>query len=277
MKLGKLIAGAAVGTLAAAGAAAFLMDGRRDNPDLELLKKYRYAHRGFHEPGVPENSIAAFKSAIERGWGCELDVHLLKDGTLAILHDSKLERCTGAEGFIEDLTKEELAQLRLQGTEEHVPLFDEVLDLFEEKAPLIIELKVHDDNYKELAEAVCRRLDSYKGDFCIESFDPRAVGEVRKLREWFCRGQLAENSFAAEDSDLPFIKKLATSCMFTNFISRPDFVAYNVKDRDFVFRKICTDVLKIQEVSWTVRSKEVCDMVEEDGAIPIFEKFDPEA
>lgn len=105
-------------------------------------QKYRYAHRGFHDkPVIPENSLPAFRRAIEHGFGAELDVHLLKDGTLAVFHDSDLRRCANVDGQIEDLTLEELKQLRLEGTDEQIPTFDEVLALFESATPLIIELK----------------------------------------------------------------------------------------------------------------------------------------
>ena len=115
---------------------------RKGHKKWELLKKYRYAHRGFHDkPQIPENSLPAFRRAIEHGFGAELDVHLLKDGTLAVFHDSDLRRCTGTDGQIEDLTLEELKQLRLEGTDEQIPTFDEVLALFETATPLIIELK----------------------------------------------------------------------------------------------------------------------------------------
>ena len=82
---------------------------RKGHQKWEILKKYRYAHRGYHDkPVVPENSLPAFRRAIERGFGAELDVHLLKDGTLAVFHDSDLKRCANVEGEIEDLTLEEL-------------------------------------------------------------------------------------------------------------------------------------------------------------------------
>ena len=78
---------------------------RKGHRKWEVLKKYRYAHRGYHDkPVVPENSLPAFRRAIERGFGAELDVHLLKDGTLAVFHDSDLKRCANVEGEIEDLT-----------------------------------------------------------------------------------------------------------------------------------------------------------------------------
>ena len=113
---------------------------RKGHRKWEVLKKYRYAHRGYHDkPVVPENSLPAFRRAIERGFGAELDVHLLKDGTLAVFHDSDLKRCANVEGEIEDLTLDELKQLRLEGTDEQIPTFDEVLALFEHETPLIIE------------------------------------------------------------------------------------------------------------------------------------------
>ena len=91
---------------------------RKGHRKWEVLKKYRYAHRGYHDkPVVPENSLPAFRRAIECGFGAELDVHLLNDGTLAVFHDSDLKRCANVEGEIEDLTLDELKQLRLEGTD----------------------------------------------------------------------------------------------------------------------------------------------------------------
>ena len=104
------------------------LQGRRNHPLWSCFRAQRFAHRGYHDkPQIPENSLPAFRRAIAHGWGAELDVHLLKDGTLAVFHDSDLSRCTGAQGMIEDLTLAELRALRLEGTDEQVPLFDEAL------------------------------------------------------------------------------------------------------------------------------------------------------
>ena len=263
--------------LAAAAAAGFVWTGagRTGHPAWAELCKWRYAHRGYHDkPAVPENSIPAFRRAIEHGWGAELDVHLLKDGTLAVFHDSDLMRCTGEEGIIEDLTLEELQNLRLEGTDEHVPLFDEVLEMFEGVAPLIIELKTYGGNHMALAEAVCRRLDSYEGDFCIESFDPRAMGDVRKLRPWICRGQLAQN-FLKRCEDLPMYQRILLTGLRLNVLSRPDFIAYRFEDRGDVFFRLCV-MTGVQEVDWTITSKEDMLTAEAEGALVIFERFDPE-
>ena len=70
---------------------------RKGNETWAKLKPQRYAHRGYHDkPTIPENSMPAFRRAIEHGWGAELDVHLLRDGTLAVFHDSDLKRAISA-------------------------------------------------------------------------------------------------------------------------------------------------------------------------------------
>ena len=71
---------------------------------LKELLKHRYAHRGFHnKPKVPENSMTAFCHAAAHGFGIELDVHLTKDGRLAVIHDSSLKRTCGVDMDIEDM------------------------------------------------------------------------------------------------------------------------------------------------------------------------------
>ena len=158
------------------------------------LRNFRYAHRGLHdsENGIPENSMAAFRLAVENGYGIELDIHLTKDGRLAVIHDSSLLRTAGADVRVETLTAEELDQYRLEGTDEKIPFLEEVLPLFEGKTPLVVELKV-EGNAAALAKAACDLLDQYKVDYCIESFHPQAILWLKKNRPEICRGQLSQN------------------------------------------------------------------------------------
>ena len=93
-------------TLPVLGAGYLLaLKGRTGHPGLGELRGWNYAHRGLHGAGVPENSLAAFRAAVEHGYGAELDVHLLKDGGLAVIHDSRLERTTGKPGKVEELKR----------------------------------------------------------------------------------------------------------------------------------------------------------------------------
>ena len=102
-----------------AGAYLLAIRGRKNHPELAELHRWSYAHRGLHSNGIPENSMAAFEAAKNAGYGVELDVHLLADGNLAVIHDSLLKRTTGRDGVVEDLTRGELKDIYLCSNEYH--------------------------------------------------------------------------------------------------------------------------------------------------------------
>ena len=248
--------------------------GRTNHPGLEKLRGWSYAHRGLHGEGRPENSMAAFRAALEGGYGIELDIHLLKDGNLAVIHDSSLLRTVGADLRIEDLTTEDLKHYHLEGTEETIPTFREVLDLYAGKAPLIVELKPVNGNHAALAEATCNMLENYQGVYCIESFDPRCVHWLKANRPDIIRGQLAEN-FVISNSKLPLILRVILTQNLENFLTVPDFTAYKFSDRRNTSTWICRNIWKAQGVSWTLRTQEEYDIAVKEGWIPIFEGFRP--
>lgn len=250
------------------------LSGRTKHPGLKALQGYSYAHRGLHGDGRPENSMAAFRAAVEHGFGIELDVHLLKDGTLAVMHDSALKRTTGAEGTLEELTKEQLTEYHLEGTEETIPLFSDVLKLCENKVPLIVELKSANNNYAALTEAACALMKEYQGVYCMESFDPRCVLWLKKHRPHIIRGQLAEN-FLVVKSPVPWILRFLLTYQLGNFLTRPDFSAYKYADRKNLSNFLVRKLWKIQGVSWTLRTPEEYRTATREGYLPIFENFIP--
>lgn len=248
--------------------------GRRGHPGLEALQGHAYAHRGLHGNGVPENSMAAFRAALEQGYGIELDVHLCRDGSLAVMHDSLLRRTTGLDGKICDLTREEWAAIRLEGTEETVPSFSQVLELFRGRQPMIIELKADGNNQAALCEAVCRALEGYEGVYCLESFDPRCIRWLRRHRPDLIRGQLSENFFRS-DLPTPWIIRLLMSFLVVNALGRPDFVAYRFEHRNHPAMQLCRKLWGIAGVNWTIRSQVDFDTAVAEGYVPIFEGFRP--
>jgi len=253
-----------------------LLMSRRGHEAWPVLQKYRYAHRGYHrKPTVPENSMAAFRAAVERGWGAELDVHLMKDGSLAVIHDSSLKRTAGVDVRIEDLTKADLVNYTLEDSMEHIPLLEHVLTVFEGKAPLIVELKPEGGNHEALSRAVAKMLDTYKGDYCIESFDPRVVRWFCKHRPQVCRGQLSEN-FLRTKGGLPLAMRFVLTHLLLNFSCRPDFIAYRFQDRKLLSVRLCEAVWKPGKVAWSIRKKEDMAAAEAEGCVVIFEQFDPE-
>lgn len=248
--------------------------GRRKHPGLQQFKGWYYAHRGLHNEARPENSLAAFRAAVDAGLGMELDIHLLKDGQLAVIHDSSLQRTTGAEVRVEDLTADQLANYHLGGTEQTVPDFRQVLALVDGKVPLIVELKSVSNNYKELCESACNMLESYEGPYCIESFDPRCVYWLRKHRPHIIRGQLVER-FTKSKVNVPWILKFCLTYQLFNFLLLPDFVAHEYNCRKTLSNRLVRKLWGIQGVSWTLRNKEQFDTALSEGLLPIFENFIP--
>ena len=248
--------------------------GKRTWP--EGLKRHFFAHRGLHhQPNAPENSLAAFRAALEHGFGAELDVHLMKDGHLAVIHDSSLLRTAGVDLRIEDLCAEDLKDYRLEGSEERIPLLEEVLCLFEGKTPLVVELKVVDKNHKELTAAACALLDRFSVTYCIESFDPRVLYWLKKNRPEIIRGQLSCD-MREEEGHHPLIMWALTHLLSSGF-TRPDFIAYDYKTRKkFPELAICRRLYGVQEVSWTVRDAETAAQLRQKGNLIIFEGFMPD-
>lgn len=253
----------------------FLLGTRHGHKKWKVLRKYRYAHRGLHrKPAVPENSLAAFRRAVEHGCGAELDVHLTADKRLAVIHDSSLLRTCGVPGKVEDFTAGELSRFRLEGTDEKIPFLEEVLPIFEGKTPLIVEIKPANGNWDELTKKTCELLDRFSVEYCIESFDPRVLLWLKKNRPAVVRGQLAQN-FLREPSGLSFSHQLLLTNLLYNCRTRPDFIAYKYEDRRQPFLWFCRCFFHTQEVDWTIRSEKDMEAAEKLGNLVIFERFDP--
>lgn len=252
---------------------------RKGERQMAVFRRYRYAHRGLHniERRVPENSLLAFRYAVAGGFGAELDVRLTADKRLAVVHDSFLDRLCGVHRRVEEQNLAQLRQLSLLGTEEKIPLLEEVLPLFEGHAPVILELKAENGNWRELCVQTERLLSAYRGEYCVESFDPRVLRWFRKNEPFVLRGQLTENflkSGEAPGYGLPL--RLAMTMLLPNVLTRPDFLAVRREDRDILPVRLCCGLLKGQEVSWTLRSQEELAAVEAAGALAIFEGFLPQ-
>lgn len=248
--------------------------GRWHNPALRQLRQYHYAHRGLHdrENQIPENSLAAFRLAVQNGLGAELDVHLTKDGRLMVMHDENLRRTVGVDADLCDLTSTQLEQYALEGTHEPIPYLEEVLPMFESAhLPLIIELKPAHNDHSSLARETLKILENYPELlFCIESFDPLAMNTVRRLKPEIVRGQLSTD-FMREPEQLHFPLTFLLKNLLLNFLSRPDFVAYNFKYRKNLSLRMCKWLYEVAEFDWTIHTKPQANQALREGSTLIFE------
>lgn len=245
-----------------------------DRPNDSHLRGWFYAHRGLHDnkSAAPENSMASFRKAVEAGYGMEFDVQLTKDWIPVVFHDESLKRVCKVQGNVRDYTYEELQEYSLCDSQEQIPLFSEVLKLVDGRVPLIIEIKVHED-YKKVCEHVDAVLEEYKGPYCIESFHPQAVWWYKKYRPQVVRGQL---SCRLNNGKEKFsLRKWAATHLLSNFITKPDFIAYDHKYAENVSRRLCKRLYKALSVAWTIRSQEELDQAIGKFDLFIFEGFLP--
>jgi len=139
----------------------------------ERLFEPAVAHRGLWSPdGPPENSLAAFQAACAAGYGIELDVQLSADGEAMVFHDDDLQRMTGVAGRIGDRTAADLAELRLNGSDEGIPTLAETLALVGHRAMVHVELKTPYGKVGPLEQRVHEILIDHSGPVCVIGFNP---------------------------------------------------------------------------------------------------------
>ena len=233
-----------------------------------------YAHRGLYslDQSVPENSLTAFRRAVESGYGAELDVQLTKDSQVVVLHDDDLKRACGVDGRICDFTLEELRAFPLFGTDERIPLFSDVLEIFDGKQPLIVELKSAAPNVKELCDAVRRMLADYHGPACVESFHPEVVRYFRRNDPARVRGQLSQAACFWK-GHMPAWQAFIFSRLMLNFRARPHFIAYGIGPKPAPVR-LC-ESLGAMKVCWTARDGAQHERLMSENDAVIFEGYRP--
>jgi glycerophosphoryl diester phosphodiesterase len=131
---------------------------------------------------VPENSRSAFVAAAEAGYGVELDVRLTLDGMPVVVHDADLERATGSDLRVGEITAERLATLRLVATDERVPTLPQALGAVAGRVPVMVELKSLRMGTGRIEPVVAAVLDAYEGPVCVAGFNPRSLQWFRRHR-----------------------------------------------------------------------------------------------
>jgi len=233
-----------------------------------------FAHRGLFtkDQRVPENSLAAFRAAVEADYGVELDVQLTRDQQVVVFHDDDLKRACGIDARVDAYTFEELQQLSLFGTQEKIPLFTDVLNTINGRIPMIVELKSGGD-WKTLCPKTLELLTAYKGDYCVESFHPMLVRWFYLHAPQILRGQLSEAARFSRKG-LPLYQAIMMSRLFTNILTHPQFIAYRVGPKCLSVR--LSECLGAMRVAWTARPTDDHAKLTRSNDAIIFEHYLPE-
>lgn len=150
------------------------------------------AHRALHGPDRPENSRAAVRAAVARGFGIEIDLQLSADGVAMVFHDAALGRLTEALGPVRERTAGDLGAITLRGGAEGIPTLAQVLADVGGQVPLLVELKDQSGTLGPtdgaLERATAEAVEGYAGPLAVMSFNPHAVAELARLLPHVPRG-----------------------------------------------------------------------------------------
>ncbi len=243
-------------------------------PNKGLFNKVYFAHRGLYDNtgSAPENSMEAFRRAVEAGFGMEVDVHVTRDGIPVIFHDFKLNRICGVNGRLEEYTYEELQRFTLCDSQERIPRFADMLALVKGRVPLIVEIKSESVDVSS-CRYIDRLLRAYEGSYCIESFNPMVLWGFRIHHNGVVRGQLSSNF--RKDGGYTNIMYFFMAHLLLNFLTKPDFIAYNHKFYKEPGRRLCHRLYRRPAAAWTIQNQQDLEAMRGKFDVFIFDSFCP--
>jgi len=246
--------------------------------DLAWLTARPIAHRGLHDAarGIIENMPAAVAAAIAGNYGIEADLQISADGEAMVHHDATLGRLADGNGALRDLAAARLKQVPFKATAERMMTLGDLCDLVASRVTLMLELKSRFDGDLRVAARTAAVLASYGGPVGVGSFDPALICELRRIAPHLVRGIIAERHYDhPEWSHLGATHRFELAFLLHGWRSRPDFIAYRVRDLTAVAPRVARHMFGLPLLTWTVRS-------DEDRAIAagfadqiIFEGFRP--
>lgn len=247
------------------------------------LTAHPIAHRGLHEraDGRIENSPAAARAAIERGFAIECDVQMSADGEAMVFHDFDLDRLTAETGRLQDRTAAALARIGLTGSHDRIPALPDFLDLIGGRVPLVVEIKSAFDGDLRLARRTAELVAGRAAPVAIKSFDPDVVAHLRENRaalglQSTPLGVVAEAHYRqGEWAGLPEAKQIELENFLHFERSRPDFLSWGVRDLPHATPYLCRAGLGMPVMSWTVRTPEQRARAAQWADQMVFEGFAP--
>ena len=218
------------------------------NKECKWVFKKAIYHRGkFDNKNIYENTMEAYKAALDDNCPIELDVRLTSDYQVICLHDNNLKRLFNRERLVSDISYKRINKLR---DDYKVPLLKDVLDLIDGKVELMIEIKnLNSKLNKILVSKVYELLKDYKGKYVMVSFNPFILNKYRKKDKEAFIGRIGSSNING------FFNRLIVEKHLFNFLVKPDFLSYDVtsfnKER---LKKYKEKGYKI--TGWTLKNKD---------------------
>ena len=245
---------------------------------LDWLIERPVAHRGLHDAaaGVIENTPSAFAAAVAAGYAIECDLQISADGEAMVHHDDALGRLTDGQGQLDEMTAADLKRVPYRATADRMMTLGELCDFVADRAALVIELKSRFDGDLRLMMRAAAVLTAYRGRAALMSFDPAPMATLRRIAPALPRGIVAERRYRHHEWDhLSRRTKRALAYFAHALRTRPQFIAYSVKDLPAMAPLAARKLLRIPLLTWTVRTPQDRSCAARFADQMIFEGFRP--
>ncbi|GAM71495.1 glycerophosphoryl diester phosphodiesterase [Vibrio ishigakensis] len=199
------------------------------------------AHRGLSSQ-APENTMAAFKLAVEQGcdW-IEIDVQLSADGIPMVIHDQTVNRCTNGSGKVAEMSLSQLEMLDAglwfgeEYREEPIPtLLDTLSYVKNANVSLNIELKVYP---QDDIHTLCQRVKEVivqtgvsSEQILFSSFETKALLKMKQLLPEVRRGQLWQS---IPNDAMQILQQLSAYSVHCDYRFLTESVARNIKQNGY--------------------------------------------
>ena len=241
------------------------------------------AHRGLHcrADGIIENTVSAVRAALAEDTAIEVDLRPARCGTPMVFHDATLERLTGGQGPVANLSADELSGLKFRDTSDPMMTLGDLLQQVAGQVPLVLEIKSGWSGEDTFARAVTRELAAYRktcgsacgGHVAVMSFDPCLVAAFARLAPDLARGLVAERFDDIQHwSHLGLWQRFAMRHLLTGARARPHFIAYNIDHLPAAAPLLARKLLGLPLLAWTVRTKAQHARAKRHADAAIFER-----
>lgn len=233
------------------------------------------SHRG-ESFDAPENTLPAYKTAVERGFGFECDIYLSSDRRLFTFHDGNLKRTTGgahAEKCTEASWEKTVSKVNVGGWGKwkgskfdptRPALFSEVLDLARDGRWIYVEVKGDDPKWVPFVkEELAKSRKANPGNVLFISFGENVCAKLKRrlpeYRVYWLTGSMKKGPDGAKvpRTSAEIVEKLralGVDGVDISFNSKVIDAAYvkAVKDAGFSFHVWTIDDPKVAQKAFAV-------------------------
>jgi glycerophosphoryl diester phosphodiesterase len=178
------------------------------------------------------------------------------DGEAMVHHDDALGRVTEGSGRLVELSAAEIKAVRFKSSTDRILTLGELCDRVAGRTSVLLELKSRFDGDLRLARRAVEVLSGYAGPVAVMSFDPTLIEAIRHAAPTLPRGIVAERHYSHPEWDrLPRSRKRNLAWLLHAPRSRPQFIAYSVRDLPAAPPLLARAIFGLPLLTWTVRAE----------------------